>query len=102
MNDTATATKPATAAKPVKPEKVAKAPVEKKIAGHALSSKLTFGVDKDGKSYGGANNPKRANSNAHASFAKYKEGMTLQAALDAGIPSSDLSWDLKHGFIKAA
>lgn len=90
-----------TAAPKEKAEKAEKAPAEKKIGGFAQTAKISFGTDKDDKPYGADNNPKRAGSKAHGNFAKYKDGMTIGEALIAGVPSSDISWDLKHGFIKA-
>lgn len=47
-------------------------------------------------------NPKREGSAAHKAFAKYKTGMTVESALKAGVKSSDLNWDIKHGHIKVA
>lgn len=90
---TATTTTAAAAA-PAKP---------KTIGGFALTAKITFGKNAEGKSYGdAANNPKRAGSKSHTKFAKYKDGMTIQQAADAGMTGADLSWDSKHCFIKIA
>lgn len=44
-------------------------------------------------------NPKRKGTKAHAAFAKYKTGMTVQQALEAGVPSSDLVYDTSRKFI---
>jgi hypothetical protein len=44
-------------------------------------------------------NPKRDGSKAHARFAFYSNGMTVGAALDAGVTTPDLGYDTKHGFI---
>jgi hypothetical protein len=72
-----------------------------RAAKYSNESVITFGKDKDGKPYGPDNNPKRDGSAAHARFAKYKSGMTIQQALDAGITRGDINWDSKpeQGFI---
>ncbi len=44
-------------------------------------------------------NPKREGSKAHGRYAFYKDGMTVGAALDAGVTTPDLVYDAKHGFI---
>ncbi len=44
-------------------------------------------------------NPKRAGSKAHARFALYKKGMTVGAAIKAGVWADDLRYDQKKGFI---
>ena len=78
------------------------APKEKLIAGKALTTKIAFGVGgKDNKPYNGSNNNPKRGASAER-FAKYKAGMTFQEALDAGISSADVKWDLEKGFIKAA
>lgn len=78
-------------------EKKAKAPkaepVIRKINGHERSAKITVLAEE---------NPKRKGSLSHARFAKYKNGMTLEAALAAGIKAADISYDEDHGFIKVA
>ena len=54
-----------------------------------------------GKPYNGTdNNPK--SRGAGERFAKYKNNMTLQQAVDAGCLPADIAWDLKKGFIVAA
>lgn len=47
-------------------------------------------------------NPKRASSKAHKIFAKYQSGMTVEAAIKAGIPWRDLRWDSEHKHIRIA
>jgi hypothetical protein len=47
-------------------------------------------------------NPKRTGSKAFKIFAKYKDGMTVGQALDAGIPWRDLRWDSTHKLIRIA
>ena len=70
-----------------------------RTAKHSVTSVITFGKDAEGKNYGPDNNPKRANSAAHARFALYKSGQTIQQALDAGVTRGDINWDSKQGFI---
>lgn len=45
-------------------------------------------------------NPKRKGTTAFDAFAKYKNGMTVAAALEKGIPSAYITWDADHKFIK--
>lgn len=44
-------------------------------------------------------NPKREGSKSHARFANYVDGMTVQAALDAGLTTADLVYDAAHSHI---
>lgn len=44
-------------------------------------------------------NPKREGSKAHGRFAAYEDGMTVQAALDAGLTTADLVYDAAHSHI---
>lgn len=88
--------KPASAAKPAAEAgktKEAKPVAPRTVAGHPLTAVITLGSDKDGKKYGADNNPKRAGSAAAGRFAAYKDGMTIDAALKAGVRSDDLSFD---------
>lgn len=50
--------------------------------------------------YGPKNNPKRAGSASAARFDKYKDGMTVGAAKEAGLTASDISYDSEHGYIE--
>ena len=45
-----------------------------------------------------AENPKRPGSTSAARFGKYRDGMTVKEALDAGL-KRDLAWDWEHRFI---
>lgn len=85
-------------------------PVAKKRGGKSKyhdSQVVTLLADKEGKQYGGENNPKR-NASA-ARFACYRDGITIgelkTALVDALGPegadklSDDLAWDVKRGFI---
>ena len=62
---------------------------------------ITMGADKDGKKFGGDNNPKRAGSLAHARFAHLKDGMTVGAFVKAvgnqATAFGDLDYGIKHG-----
>lgn len=45
-------------------------------------------------------NPKRGE--AAKRFAVYKNGMTVEAALEKRLTRADIRWDIKHGYIKLA
>ncbi len=45
-------------------------------------------------------NPKRPGSGAHERFGKYKNGMTVKQALEAGVTTADLRHDSAKGYIK--
>lgn len=83
-------------------EKVVKEKKDKLVGGHPLTAKLTFGSrkveDKD-VSWGTdeKNNPKRGG--AATRFALYKKGMTIQAALDAGMSTGNVTHDLEKGYV---
>ena len=44
-------------------------------------------------------NPKRPTSKAYERFASYKDGLTVQQALDSGLTTPDLAYDAAHGYI---
>ena len=44
-------------------------------------------------------NPKRAGSTSAARFDLYVNGMTVAAALEAGVTAADIRWDVGHNFI---
>lgn len=44
-------------------------------------------------------NPKRAGSKSHERFALYVDGMTVAAALEAGLTTGDIRHDVAHNFI---
>jgi len=73
-----------------------KKPREKKSQ-YNPEHKISLLTDKEGKQYGASNNPKRGK--AAERFAKYKHGMTVKQALDAGVTSGDLNWDVGRKFI---
>lgn len=98
MTDVDKSKTPSAAKEPKAPKPAA----VKKIAGLHPNSTIKFGTNAESKAYNTSdNNPKRAGSQAHASFAMYAEGKTLQQLVDAGVRTADLNWDLKHGFIEA-
>lgn len=74
----------------------------RKVAGHTVSARISFGTDKDGKPYGKANNPKRAGSDSNKMFELYRSNMTIQQAMDAGVSAAHIAWDKDKGFIKIA
>jgi hypothetical protein len=47
-------------------------------------------------------NPKARGSACHRRFAKYRSGMTVKAALAAGVLREDLHWDNERKFIRIA
>jgi len=81
-------TAPAKVAKPAAEEKD---PRVSRIAGELEGKKLVILV---------AANPKREGSASHARFALYKNGMTYESALAAGVTNGDIHWDMAHEFIK--
>lgn len=106
-----TAPAAAKAPKPPKEPKAPKVAAEKKIAGHPVTTKIKFGTmtvkDAEGKETtvtcdATKNNPKRAGTKGHADFAKYKNGMTIAAALEAGISAADVGYNLGKGFLVIA
>lgn len=75
----------------------------KTVGGYALTAKITLAKNAEGKAYNGAdNNPKRKGSKSFDKFAKYKDGMTVEQAVAAGLTGADLSWDTSHKFITIA
>lgn len=106
MNDTTTTTTPTEApVKETKAPKAAKAPKEPKepkapkAPKFATNMKIKMLADKEGKTYGKDNNPKRVGSSSHDRFALYVDGMTVEAAIAAGVKTADLDWDVDKGFI---
>ncbi|HZS61835.1 MAG TPA: hypothetical protein VFA43_21370, partial [Gemmatimonadaceae bacterium] len=45
-------------------------------------------------------NPRRANTWGHKSFAKIRDGMTVEQYLAAGGRRNDLAWDLAHKYVE--
>lgn len=76
-------------------------PKEKMVAGRPGTSVLRFGKDKEGKPFGPSNNPKREGSATYGRFAKYRDGMTINQALEAGLTEADVGHDMKKGFVVA-
>ena len=110
------AAKAATAVKPSETPKAEapKAEKPKTIAGHDPKTRIEFGtfVKKVEKTVDGKkvteevehtydvrdNNPKKRKAGER--FALYRKGMTLEAAVAAGITAADIRWDLDHKFIR--
>lgn len=47
-----------------------------------------------------AGNPKRAGTEGHSRFSKYKDGMTVAAFIAAGGRAADIKWDTERSFIR--
>lgn len=83
-------------------KKPAKAKAEPKVD-PMLTKKVTIATE-------GKKNPKKEGSKSHARFALYKDGMTVQAYLEASVAAgqdrkaarADLKWDTDHGFVTIA
>jgi len=77
------------------------APKTKTIAGYPETHKISFGKNKEDKTYDTKdNNPKRGASAVR--FALYKSGMTLAQAAAVGITAADIKWDVSKGFISVS
>ena len=83
-------------------EKPAKETKEKTVAGYSPTAKISLLADQEGKKYGKDNNPKRSGSASATLFEKYKDGMTVQQAVDAGVSAAAIRWDVDHKFISVA
>jgi hypothetical protein len=70
------------------------------VAGFKRDAKITLLTDKDGKPYGKDHNPKRAGTKSAERFAVYKNGMTVDQALEGGLTSPDIKNDVEKKFIK--
>lgn len=92
-----------TAAAAPKEPKAPKAPREPRAPKYADSAVITMGADKDGKKYGGDNNPKRAGSNTHTRFGYLRDGLTVGEFVkkcgNQAVAFGDLDYALKHGQI---
>lgn len=68
---------------------------------YSMTATIHFCNDKDGKPYSAEeNNPKNRGSGAREKFSLYREGMTVAQAVDGGIKTRDLDYDLSKGFIR--
>jgi hypothetical protein len=45
-------------------------------------------------------NPKRRGTASYERYALYEVGITVREALNRGVGTGDIHWDLDHGFIK--
>lgn len=95
--DMATKTKAKEAgAAPEKSEK--KTPAKKAVAKAVVKTPNKF--DEDGKiTILAKENPRRAGTNRAKQFEKYKNGMTVGDAREAGLTTSQLRRDVRHGHI---
>ena len=93
--NTPTKEAPKTEAKTAEP----KAPKTPRANKFEAGQVITLLTDKEGKKYGADNNPKREGTASADRFSKYKDGITVEQALAAGVKSADLDWDSKKGFI---
>jgi len=59
---------------------------------------ITFGADGDGNAYSTENSPKR-DEKTKARWGKYRDGMTVKEALDAGLTRSNIRRDRRAGNI---
>lgn len=78
---------------------VEKAPRAARLHGFSRDAKIYFKADEDGKKYGPKNNPRREGSAVAENFAKLKDGMTIQKAIDAGIPTGSIVKAYKKNWI---
>lgn len=67
---------------------------------HNPEATITLLKNAEGVQYGPENNPKRPGSASADRFALYRSGMTVKAAVEAGVKSEDISWDQRKGFIE--
>lgn len=71
-----------------------------KAARYNPEHKIRLLSNAEGAKYGPENNPKRAGSASHDRFALYSDGMTIAAAVEKGVKTDDLAWDIRKGFIE--
>lgn len=70
---------------------------------HPAGAVITFGKDETGRPYDTVeNNPKRNGSKSREVFRRYREGMTVAEAVEAGIGRGFINWDEKKGYIRIA
>lgn len=82
--------------------KVSDGPKERSLLGLPLNTKIKYGTGPDGKKYSQENCPKRAGTGAEKEWKKYaKATMTIQGAMDAGIPRTFVLHDLRYGYTEA-
>jgi hypothetical protein len=78
---------------------VEKGPRAAKLQGFSRDAKIYFKADEDGKKYGPKNNPRREGSAVAEHFANMKDGMTIQKAIDIGIPTGTIVKAYKKNWI---
>jgi hypothetical protein len=70
---------------------VEKGPRAAKLQGFSRDAKIYFLEDEDGKKYGPKNNPRREGTcGCSSTLLSMKDGMTIQKAIDAGIPTGTI------------
>lgn len=82
-------------------KKAAKATGERKPRAAVIprDAIIRMGADAEGNAYGPKNNPTRKGSKVFDRFAKYKDGMTVEKAVAAGIHRADIPYHQEQGFI---
>ena len=65
----------------------------------ANEHRIRFLTDDEDVAYGPDNNPKRKGTKAEAQFAKYRDGMTVAEAYEAGLSTAEISYDVSHDYI---
>lgn len=111
--DTATPTTETTAAEATEAPKAKKSKAAKAEAAEGAAEaaapkaerynrehKIRLLSNAEGVQYGPENNPKRVGSASHDRFALYSDGMTIGAAIEKGVKTDDIAWDVKKGFIE--
>lgn len=72
---------------------------KKRLATHRPSAPVGINENESTISFVLKPNPKMKGSKVYTRYAKYKKGMTIREALDAGITLPDLRWDVDRGYI---
>ena len=94
---------PAKKAAPPKKKAAAKTPPAKKVAAKK-TAKAAAGRRGNFTTEAGikilVDNPFREGSKGKEWFEKYKDGMTVSEALEAGVPRSQIRWDVRHEHIR--
>jgi hypothetical protein len=95
-----TPTTEATEAPKAKKTKAPKAEGAPKAERYIRDHTIRLLSNAEGVKYGPENNPKRAGSASHDRFALYEDGMTIAAAVEKGVKTEDIAWDVRKGFIE--
>lgn len=65
----------------------------------AAEHRIRFLTNDEDVPFGPDNNPKRKGSKAADQFAKYRDGMTIAEAYEAGLTTAELTYDVEHNYI---